>query len=448
VSTTVTSGTTVTEVTRINRPGVGYVYRAVITLATLYKLLARSVVRYSPKYQRGTGPKIVDPDEEMLSRLYPIESPEIAIERERTYAMAVKFLMGVNDAGKLLFNWEVIWNARADELGAAVAYDSENRTLEIDTDITIPDSGHRHAAYYELVRWKMYPQTVPAQVVVDGELVHDNQIRGWLDAFKPEDHEVYVVIFNVDPEDEGRLYDELNADQRKPPPGKQITLNMEKDPVRRVLRDILDRDGVLNRDEIELQKGTIIKASRKLVTVNTLYQAFQPFMTFLGGLESKPKARKDFLEFIDAFFGEWASHVAEFKRTASASQRHELRSKSLGISNIMMFPLVRIAVESWRECSKKEVDWRNATEWRQTLAKIAGKTTETYRVDDPSDPDHGKSKQWTGEVMSTSNPAWRGGIMIKKTNTQGDTKWIVSSTRDTRQFAYTYLAQIGNHKIT
>ena len=449
MSTTVTTGTTVNEVSCIERPGVGYVYRAVISLGTLYRLLARSTVRYSPKYQRGTSSSIVDPDEEMLSRLYPIDSEMIAIERARTHAMAVKFLMGVNDAGKLLFNWEVIWNARRDDSYGGVDFDGDEHKLTIDTDITIPDSGHRHAAYYELVRWKKFPQTIPAQVEVDdGEVVHDNQIRKWLEVFEPEKHEVYVVIFNVDPKDEGRLYDELNADQRKPPPGKQVSLNWEKDAARRLLEDILDRESILHRNEVELQKNTIIKASRKLVTVSTLYQAFKPFTDFLHDLEKKPSARRDFLEFVSAFFEEWASHFSEFKPTASARQRHELRERSLALSNIMMFPLIRIAVESWLTCNKDGSNWRTATKWRRTLAKIAGQTTETYTVEDPDDPDDGKSKQWSGDVLSPENPAWRGGIMVKKTTKDGKTKWIVSSTRDTRQFAYDYLARIGNHKAT
>jgi hypothetical protein len=61
---------------------------------------------------------------------------------------------------------------------------------------------------------------------------------------------------------------ELNAGQKKPQPGKQISLNLKKNPVTRLLEAIMDRKGVLTREQIEVQKNSIPKASRKLVTIS------------------------------------------------------------------------------------------------------------------------------------------------------------------------------------
>ena len=126
--------------------------------------------------------------------------------------------MACNGVGnKCLFNCDIIWNARKDEIGS-INYDETKQELEINGVITIPDSGHRHHAYYQIFDWFTDSKKIPQSVEVDKVKYSNTQIEDWLSSAnlkKPELHSVYCNIYNLNADEEGRLFDELNADQKR-----------------------------------------------------------------------------------------------------------------------------------------------------------------------------------------------------------------------------------------
>ena len=420
----VSSFVEVNQTTRIKRHPHGYTYRAIVSLDVLYDLLHRSVITYSPYYQRGMSNKKIDPTAAELKKLYPIDHEDIQIFPKKRDEIAVKFLMGVNDAGKSLFNNIVTWNARL-EPNKECDYSEEDCTLKIYTKITIPDSAHRHAAYYQLGMWQKYPEEIPRTVIVDHEKFSGDQIQDWLGNLDLAKEQVNVEIFHIAADQEGRLYDELNADQSKPSPSRQVTLNMDKNPQRRIVRDLLGASEILSESQIETQKSTIGKASRKLVTSNTLVKSFEQEIGRLIELEDDQLVRDDFLEFACEFLKEWANFFDAFKPKSTATSRHKFRETSYAAHNIIFFPLVRIMLKMHKKYCIDGKDWRKEIYWKDVIARLAG--------DD-------KKGKWKGPVFSKDNPNWQGGITTKKTSKTGVVKWSVSSTRDTREFAFGYLS--------
>src|SRR4051794_37451404 len=136
---TLTSRTEVTNVTAIQRPGVGPIYRAVITIGLLYAALRDSVIRYAPKYQRGFRRSAEDIPEADYELLLPINDERLQLDVRRAQAMAVKFLMALNGdkRGKRLFTSFVVWNARSGK-GRPEPKLHPDGTLELRTVITVP----------------------------------------------------------------------------------------------------------------------------------------------------------------------------------------------------------------------------------------------------------------------------------------------------------------------
>ena len=141
--------------------------------------------------------------------------------------MAVKFLQG------RLYTSHVTWNARVEKGGEAPEFNEETRTLSIPTSLSVPDTGHRHLAYFDLVQWKEHPTEIPQQVTVNDVPVSADEIRKKLKDFDPKTEQVFCEVYLLEPEMEGRLYDEFDANSKPPARAVAIDLNQQKTPTRR-----------------------------------------------------------------------------------------------------------------------------------------------------------------------------------------------------------------------
>jgi hypothetical protein len=417
-------------VRRIHRRGVGWIYRAEISLEDLFEAIRRSTVRYAPRYQRGFK-KWDQASEADLDQILPIGHPELQLSIERARSMAVKYLMG------RLYTAHITWNARKEDGYDEPDFDDERETLGIETVITVPDTGHRHLAYYLIGLWKKNPEDIPSQVTVDGTPVSREDIEGMLSDLDLDDEFVFCDVYTLDAEQEGFLYDEFNADSKPPARAVAIDLNPQKTPARRFVYGLIDRCAIFSRNEVETRGNTIGSKSRKLTTNSTLEGAVRAFEKKIQLLEGTPK-HDDLLDFTCSFFQEWAKIYKEFLPKASAEDRHKLRDNSFALSNIMFHPLFRIVIEMWEDYEKRAVDWRGDAHWKDVVAKIAG----TVTTKDPA-----TGHEITVKVMDRDNPDWQGKILIRQFDQEGTpTGWTVSSTRQTRDAAYNYLRDIAGLK--
>ncbi|MBV9108759.1 MAG: hypothetical protein JO306_05100, partial [Gemmatimonadetes bacterium] len=256
--TTISSVTKLQNVTRILRPGIGPVYRAVVSLADLAQFLRRATLRYSPLYQRGFKTALVDVDDWKYRNLLPLDHPDLQIKPERARAMAVKFLQGN------LFTCSLVWNARKSDGQSEPTYDEKTSTLLVESVLTIPDTAHRHLAYFELVHWHEDPNSIPVQVNVNDIPVGEDEIRRLLLDFDPEDQYVHVDVYTLEAQQEGWLYDEFNADAKPPSTAVELDLNQSKTPARRFTYRLMARSPIFNREEVETRRNTIGSKSRKL----------------------------------------------------------------------------------------------------------------------------------------------------------------------------------------
>lgn len=429
------SRTEVTGVTAIQRPGVGNIYRAIITIGMLYEALRDSVIRYAPKYQRGFRRSAEDIPEADYELLLPISDEKLQLDVRRAQAMAVKFLMALNgdERGKRLFTSFVVWNARRGEGRPAPKLNSDG-TLELRTVITIPDTGHRHLTYFLLGSWKYKQSSIPDEVTIDeGDVVTSAEIAKWLENFDPDDpatSSLFVDIYNLDPEQEGWLYDEFNADAKPPAGAVAIDLNHQKTPSRRFVYRLMERSPIFDRLQVETRANTIGSKSRKLTTNATMESAVRPYSKRLARLEhDSTGSYNDLINFVAAFFAEWASHFPAYQPTASGDQRQEFRNESFALSNIMFFPLFRLIFELWEKYHADGVEWTKQDEWRDGIARLAAKVT----IEDPEDP----TKKIKVDFMSRKNPDWQGKILVKKFDSNGNfSGWSLSSTRQTRDSAF------------
>jgi len=434
----------VDDVHRIKRPGLGYVYTGRVTIGALYLGLNEGLIKYAPKYQRGfKATKNVEPEE--YDRLLEIFDDRLVLDRRRASAIAVKYLMALDgSANSLLFNPDVVWNARRDPHRPEPAYDDAGRHLEVYTTLTIPDSGHRHLAYWLLGLWKDNPARVPKEVEIDkdGERVKRDQILSWLERFDPFDDDessVLVQVFNLPMEQEGHLFDEYNDEGKRASNAVSIDLYKDKTPSRRFITSLMQLSPIFASSEIETRSNTIGTGSRKLTTNATLDSAVKPFTRLLIDLETKDqRAYDDLVRFMGAFFEEWAVFYPEYLPTASADDRHKLRKRSFALSNIIFFPLIRMGFHFWEQYHASERDWRRTREWKEALKKLAG-TTEVPGK-------RGKTVQVevmardTSHVAQDGNPAWRETIVVPRYDRNGTiVNWTLSSTRDTREAAFHYL---------
>jgi DNA-sulfur modification-associated len=422
-----TSSTQLSSVTVIERRGLGPVYRATLSLQDLYMAIRRATIRYAPRYQRGFR-KWSETSEDDLDLLLPIHDEQLQIQPERACMMAVKYLLG------RLYSAHVTWNARR-EPGVPPPYvDDEQGVLHIHSTITVPDTAHRHRAYYLLVHWKHHPDEIPAKVTVDGQDVSREQIGELLSDFDPASEHVHVDIYVLDAEQEGFLYDEFNAEAKPPPTSVAISLNPTKTPSRRFVATLMANSALFSPHEIETRGNTIGSKSRKLTTIATLEAAARAMckQAELNELEGT-EGYEDLVDFVGAFFEEWAKQFPEFLPGTSAAERHALRENSFALSNVMFHPLFRLAYDLWRPYFENEEDWRKDPAWRDALAQL-GRTIET------NDPDTSKRVKWP--VMHRENPDWRGKVLVPRFNADGTRAgFIISSTRQTRDAAYAYLRQ-------
>jgi hypothetical protein len=423
--------TELTDVTVITRRGVGPVYRATISLQDLYHAIRKAVIKYSPRYQRGYD-KWAEASEDDLSVLLPITDKNLQVSNTRAQMMAVKYLRG------RLFTSHITWNARK-ELGIPEPeFDDEQHSLRIDTTITVPDTAHRHRAYYWLVHWKYAPEDIPEVVEIDGgEPVLREKIEELLESFEPDNEFVHCDVYVLDQEDEGRLYDEFNSDQKPPSTAVAISLNPTKTPSRRFVKQLMATSKLFSPEEVETRGNTIGSKSRKLTTIATLEAAARNMTrgAKLVELEGQQEAYDDLIAFFGAFFEEWSQHFSAFRPGVTGQERHLFRDDSFALSNLMFHPLFKLAYATWADLHGNDEDWRLDARWKDGLARLAGKTEAT-------DPD--MDQPWTGPVMARDNPEWRGRILVPRFTPDGERAgFIVSSTRQTREAAYAYLREIA-----
>ncbi len=440
------------SVDRIHRPGIGHVYKGKITIGDLAEALISGDIKYAPKYQRGK--KNSDGSDFDSKTLLQITDPDLEIQEARAAAMAAKYLVGDDEeVDREFYNPDIIWNARKEEGRPQLQWDKKSRDLTIHSTITIPDSAHRHYSCYLLYLWHQDPDSIPDEVVIaeDGDAIDGGQLREAIKGFDPFDEEnssVFTTIFNVPSTREGRLFDEYNVEGKKPSGVAAIDMYSDKTASRRFVDGLMKECPIFDRYEIEMRANTIAAASRKITTVATLDVAIKPFQKRLLELEKNKPVYADLIAFFSNFYSEWATHYSEFQPTASGKARQALRNSSFAMSNIMFFPMFRLAFELWEKYTKAGTDWRNdpqSKEWRDALARLAG----TVKADidgttvdvpvmarDVYDSD--------GSLLQYGNPAWRGLILIQQFDQQGQPRgWSLSSTRQTRDAAYHYLAKIA-----
>src|SRR5262249_10170107 len=156
-------------------------------IGKLASLLRRSVVRYSPMYQRGFRKTQEDPRD--YDVMLPIHDDKLQIDHKRSREIAVKLLMGK------LGNPEVVWNARQEEDANPPTYDGKSKQLLIESSITMPDAAHRALGYYYADEWKRHDDAIPEYVMVDDTPVSKSEILKALGEFDPKKVEVFVVIY-------------------------------------------------------------------------------------------------------------------------------------------------------------------------------------------------------------------------------------------------------------
>lgn len=439
------------KVDRMYRPGVGEVYKGTFTIGEVAEGLADGELKYAPKYQRGAPG--FDFDE---TTLLDVTREELDINPDRAAEMAAKYLMGLDhksmdpDDARELFNVELIWNIRRNDGKKVLDYDPKRRSLTAHSTITVPDSAHRHYMCYLLLRWKQDPAEIPDEVEIapDGRTVDTLTLRKLLKDWDPFDEETssfFVTIYNVTPEYEGRLFDEYNVEGKRPTAGAAIDMYSTKTASRVFVTDLMKKCPIFDRGEIEIRRSTIAKASRRITTLATLDSAAKPFQKELLNIKRDKPKYGDLLDFFCSFYTEWASHYTEFQPTASGKARQDLRASSFAMSNIMFFPMFRLAFELWKKYTKDGIDWRSEKEWKDGLAKLAGDVkTKDKNGNSVTTPVMARDYEDDAGNYVAGNPDWQGLILIQQFDQSGNpTGWSLSSTRQTRDAAYHYLVRMS-----
>jgi hypothetical protein len=427
------------NIQRISRPKIGYVYRGQIYIGDLAHQLNEATILYAPKYQRGL--KDTESDIKEFNKLYKIDDKSLAINSKRSQSMAVKFLIGLsskdNDNSTTLFSSDIIWNVRVEDHPSfkAPVYDKERAELTIYSKITIPDSGHRHYAYWTLCEWKNNSESIPQKVDYEdnGASVSAAEIEKLLGKFDPygEHSQLFTTIYHLKSNQEGDMFDEFNDEQKKAGTARSIAMSPNKTPPRRIVHKLMLNSEILSEDEIQISSNSISSKSRKLTTNATLVAAFKPFSKRLLELEDSSNKihYDDLINFYVDYFDEWSEHFPMMKpEKPTAGERNKFRQKSFAISNIIFFPLIHIAYDIWEALRKQGIDWKTDKTWRDSLAKLAGKTT---AGDGNSYP-----------IMSRNNVDWNGKIVIQVFDKDGKPSgWNLSSTSSTRKAAYHYMIE-------
>ncbi len=212
------------------------------------------------------------------------------------------------------------------------------------------------------------------------------EIEKWLETFDPADPDtssLFVDIYNLEPEQEGWLYDEFNADSNTSAGAIAIDLNHQKTPSRRFVYRHMEISPIFDRTQVQTRANTIGSKSCKLTTNATMESAVRPYSKRLARLEREgPGTYEDLISFVAAFFAERANQFPAFQPEASGDQRQEFRAESCALSNIMFFPFFKLVIELWEKYHDQGLEWTKQDEWRDAIAHLAAKVT----IVDPSTP--------------------------------------------------------------
>src|SRR5262249_17442340 len=149
-------------------------------------------------YQRGFKKQSGDIPDAAYDQLLPLTHPDLDIKAARAQEMAVKYLKAAaGDPNTMLFSSYVTWNARKEPNRKDPEYNANEKTLTIYTMITIPDTGHRHSAYYMIVDWKEHPNQIPASVTVNDVPVAKSEIEALLNKIDLSDHNIHSVFVDI-----------------------------------------------------------------------------------------------------------------------------------------------------------------------------------------------------------------------------------------------------------
>ena len=408
-------------------PVTGRVYRGTISISQLAKLIKSGTIKYAPQYQRGFRKPKEDPTE--YEALRPLTDTALQIKVARAQEMAVKYLSGK------LYSAGIIWNARKEPGEPEPTWDPQTHDLQIHTEITVPDTAHRHLNYFLLARWKREPDSIPQTVIVNEKPVLKGDIQRDLEDFDPNHSLVFLEIYNLSEEHEGWLYDQFNNEAKKPDRAVGIQLNRQKTPSRRFLDTLMKTSTVFSETEVETRSNSIGSESRKLTTISTMAAAaeqdgFKKLLISLEDDDKNPTAYMDLVHFFSEFFAEYAKVFPAFVPGSSVEERKKFRDESFALSNIMFHPLFKIAKDLWLTYRSKKVNWRDQAEWKRAIARFDTQV---------AGPDGRRVS-----VMSRENPAWLGKIAIEIYGPNGPTgKTSLSNTRQTRDAAYQYLLEVA-----
>jgi len=193
------------------------------------------------------------------------------------------------------------------------------------------------------------PESV--EVSADGNTITQEEIKSLLKYLKPDadDAEVFVEVFNLNKIQEGRLFNELNMEEKKPSNAVSIDMFPDKSADRRFVSKLMSSCGIFGSDEMKRHFNAIAEKSRKLTTNVTLTSAIKPYSRELLKLERDYSVYADLISFFCECYKEWSNHFPVFKPMASGDDRQDLRENSFAASNIMFFPMFRLA---WELCNK------------------------------------------------------------------------------------------------
>ncbi|NOU99491.1 DNA sulfur modification protein DndB [Paenibacillus planticolens] len=397
-------------------------YKGTIQLKTLYHAMKRPYVMYCPATQRGEyDPEnpdyVISAD---YNHFHSITYPYLALDESKVNEMTVQYLRNQ------LYWSDLIWNARVDEdLPTSLEYDENLRTLRIYSTITMPDSAHRHRAYYRIFEWCKEPEKIPSKVELTqiGVTITRSEIESLLQTFDPNKAES-VTVHHLNPEKEGELFRQLNNTTKKANPAQVIRVNPDMNAVTRTINRLYSQCEVFNRLEIEETRTTIHSKSRKLVPNSTLQEAIKQYAKLLADLEThEPGAYQDLLDCITDFFKRLSQFYPEMKPGADRETRwHSRKMESFIIENVMFHALFKIVFETWKAFNNRSQSWKNDP----LFIRIVNGLSKNIRL-----PDHSFVN-----IMSRRNPNWVGRIV----NHQGR----ISNNRPSQAAAFDYLSdEIG-----
>lgn len=463
----------VPNVDMVSRPGIGSVYKATVSLDTLYKAAINAFVKYAPRVQRGLPSE--EDHSDGYAELFPFtdsnitgKSGNVGINVSRAHMMAAKYLMSFDDRfDERLFETEVLWNIRPSDDGLTPTFDSSSRILSIPNEcsVTVPDSGHRHYAFLEVGRWMRDPSLIPPNGIVynplDNKTLTAEQIEELLLAVNPRDAVIGAImlkIYALSEEDEGRLFYEKNQEGKPVTRGQALRINPSATNSGRFVDDLTNNTDVFSALEVIKNKGAVSAASRKLTTTSTLDQACKEFSAKLGSLREDDEAGyNDLLQFVNKFFLEWGAHNPAFLPGAETKERVKARWVSLATQNIIILQLVKFALNFYFDCYERSEDWRTSHQWKAALAKWSGSVKERD-VDGEIVERPFMARPFAGsdptKVVPESvnpvkgNPGWFNRIFVEKTKPDGTVDYTINNTRDSRDQAYKYMIEVAAREDT